>query len=85
MKCKLTKMGVQFLPILSLDQMYWKGIRNTVGETVPFNVYQIEGPGKMTLTHVTQDQVDNGEYDLPLKIQDFMDVIPNVGVGENEY
>ena len=82
MKCKLTKLGVLMIPILSIETQYWKAIKHPVGESAMFYHYQIEGPGGFTKSHLDQDEVPDGEYDLPLTIDDF---VCETGVREDEY
>lgn len=60
-------------PITSLEPRYWTKVKHVITGNVIMNSYQIEGPGGLTLGHVTQDEVPNGEYDLPLEPKDFME------------
>lgn len=70
------------IPILSIEAQYWKNIKHPVGESAMFYHYQVEGVGGLTMSHLDQDEVPDGEYDLPLSIEDFA---CEQGVRDDEY
>lgn len=70
------------VPILSIEAQYWKNIKHPVGESAMFYHYQVEGAGGLTMSHLDQDEVPDGEYDLPLSIEDF---VCEQGVRDDEY
>lgn len=71
MKVKLKHLGKMFIPMTSIDTKFWTKVKNVIGGMAIFNHYQIEEAHGLTISHVTQDDVPDGEYDLPLQIQDF--------------
>lgn len=71
MNVKLKKMGVQLIPMESIEMKFWKAIRTVINGMAVFNCYQLEEEHGLTITHLDQDEVADGEYDLPLKPLDF--------------
>lgn len=73
MKVQLKHMGVVFIRLDNIDPKYLMAIKHIQGESAVFQHYAIINSHGAQLSHLDQDKVEDGEYDLPLTDMDFLE------------
>lgn len=74
MRVKLERTGSQLIPVESLSPKQLLSVREVVGGMAVFRSYRVTEEHGLHLDIIDEDEVPDGEYDLPYKPMDFFPV-----------